>query len=82
MNETLKDNIKDSGTLNGLAYNYECRLVESANNYVYGEEVEQSGNKGLFKIMLFKVTLVVEGKDVEFYKTQYTKRFTTAPDEL
>jgi type II secretory pathway pseudopilin PulG len=72
MNETLKENDKQTGTFNGLPYSYDCRLVESANNYVYGDN---AGNNGLFQVMLFKVNLEIEGRDFEFFKTQYKQRF-------
>jgi len=82
MGETLADNRQDKGTLNGLDYRYSCRLEQSANNYVFGEEPEQSGNKGPFSMMLFKVTLDVGGKTFEFYKTQYKKRFADSKEEF
>ena len=75
MNDTLRDDLRESGTLNGLAYSYQSRLVESANNYVLGEEDNQGGNNGPFNVTLFEVNLAVEGKNVQFYKTQYKKRF-------
>ena len=77
MGETLSDNSQNKGTLNGLDYSYTCRLEQSANNYVLGEDETQSGNKGAFLITLFKVNLEVGGKNFEFYKTQYKKRFET-----
>jgi type II secretory pathway pseudopilin PulG len=79
MNETLKENSKESGTLNGLPYSYDSRLVESANNYIYGD---QPGNNGAFQVMLFKVDLTVDGRDYEFFKTQYRKRFETSNDQF
>jgi type II secretory pathway pseudopilin PulG len=80
MNDNLSDNLRSSGKLNGLDYRYECRLLESNNNYVTGEDVEQSGNRGAFAIQLFKVKLKVEGNEFEFHKTQYNKRFEAAGD--
>lgn len=81
MGETLVDNSQYKGTLNGLDYSYVCHLEQSANNYIYGEEVGQSGNKGAFLVMLFKVNLDVEGRTFEFYKTQYKKRFESRPED-
>jgi hypothetical protein len=82
MGETLTDNRQDKGTLNGLEYRYTCRLEQSANNYVFGEDDALSGNKGMFFIMLFKVSLEIGGKKFEFYKTQYKKRYETAKDDI
>jgi hypothetical protein len=65
-----------------LEYRYKCKLVESANNYVFGEEPEQNGNKGSYEIMLYKVNLSVGGKEFEFFKTQYKKRFESSKDEF
>jgi hypothetical protein len=78
MNDTLSDNLKNNGSLNSLEYRYECKLVERAYNYVLGEEPEQSGNKGSYEIMLFKVNLSVGGKEFEFFKSQYKNRFESA----
>lgn len=80
--ETLTDGRSGSGNMNGLDYRYSCRLEQSANNYVFGEEPESGGNKGQFLIMLFKVTLDVGGKKFEFYKTQYKKRYENSKDEF
>lgn len=82
MNDTLTDNFKDSGKLNGLYYHYECKLVERANSYALVENPEQGGNSGQYSVTLFKVNLEVEGKGVEFYKTQYKKRFETPKDQF
>lgn len=83
MAETLTDNHQEKGELNGVPYSYHIHLEQSANNYIYGEEEQQSGNKGQFLMMLFKIELEVAGKSVEFYKTQYKKRFeTNAKDEF
>ena len=83
MNDTLIDNASETGSLNGLAYRSQCRLVESANNYVLdSEDPGRNGNTGAFTIMLFKVTLVVEGKNVEFYKTQFQKHSDAAKSEF
>lgn len=82
MGETLTDNRQDKGILNGLEYSYTCRLEQSANNYVYGEDAADSGNKGPFPMMLFKVSLEVGGKTFEFYKTQYQKRFESTNEEF
>jgi hypothetical protein len=75
MGEALTGNSQGKGTLNGLDYSYSCRLDQSANNYVYDEELGQSGNRGPFTMMIFKVSLDIGGKTFEFYKTQYKKRF-------
>ena len=82
MGETLTDNHQEKGTFNGFEYQYTCRLEQSANNYVYGEDAEQSGNKGPFSMMQFKVNLEVGGKNFEFYKTQYKKRFESTKDDF
>jgi hypothetical protein len=82
MGETLTDNRQDKGIFNGLDYRYTCRLEQSANNFVFGDEQEQTGNNGPFSIMLFKVSLEVGGKTFEFYKTQYKKRFENNPVEF
>ena len=82
MNDTLKEDTKDSGTFNGLNYSYQCQLVESANNFVFGEEGDMTGNKGPFLISLFRVNLEVDGKDVEFFKTQYKRRYAAAQNGL
>ncbi|GAM08228.1 hypothetical protein OR1_00499 [Geobacter sp. OR-1] len=80
MNERLNEGMPVKGALNGLNYQYNCRKVESANNYVFGEEEGQSGNKGVFLITLFSIHLDVEGREFEFYKTQYEKRFEASKD--
>lgn len=82
LGETLVDKRSDSGTLNGLDYRYTCHLEQSANNFIYSEEVEQSGNKGQFLMMLFKITLEVGGKSFEFYKTEYKTRYETSKEEF
>ena len=82
MNDTLRDNLQNNGSLNSLEYSYRCKLVESANNYVFGEMPELSGNKGSYKIMLFRVNLSVGGKEFEFFKSQYKKRFESVKDEF
>ena len=82
MGETLTENRSDKGTLNGLEYSYTCLLEQSANNHVYDEESGQSGNKGPFSMMLFKVNLEVGGKPFEFYKTQYKRRFESTNEEF
>lgn len=82
MGETLTDNSQNKGTLNGVDYSYTCHLDQSANNYVFGEDEAQSGNKGPFSIMLFKVTIEVGGKNFEFFKTQYKKRFETSINDI
>ncbi|MEI6206353.1 MAG: prepilin-type N-terminal cleavage/methylation domain-containing protein [Desulfuromonadales bacterium] len=81
MGETLTDNRQDKGVFNGLDYRYTCRLEQSVNNYVFGEDEAPSGNTGPFLIMLFKVSLEIEGKTFEFYKTQYKKRYETNNEE-
>jgi type II secretory pathway pseudopilin PulG len=81
MSETLTDNRQDKGTLNGLDYNYVCHLDQTATNSTIGGDMEQSGIKGPFLVMLFKVSLEVGGKTFEFYKTQYKKRSENSNDE-
>lgn len=81
MGETLTDNRQGNGILNGLKYSYTCKLEQSANNYVYEEESGQGGNNGSFTMLLFKVSLEVGGKNFDFYKTQYKKRFEDNKDE-
>ena len=75
MNRSLKENDEESGEFDGLPYRYRCTLVESANNYIYGD---QAGNNGAFQVMLFRIDLEVEGRKYEFFKTQYRPRFTEA----
>src|ERR1017187_7581928 len=82
MGGILSDNSQNKGTLNGLDYSYTCRLEQSANNYVQGEYDSQSGNKGAFLITLYRVSLEVGGKNFEFYKTQYKKRFESTKDDF
>lgn len=82
MGETLTDNRQDKGSLNGLDYSYSCRLEQSANNYIYGENEGMSGNKGPYLMMLYKVSLEVGGKNFEFYKTQFAKQFESGKEEF
>jgi type II secretory pathway component PulJ len=82
MNDTLSNNFHDRGKLNGLDYSFQCRQVESANNYVYTEDGQLNGNTGHFAMTLYKVTLEVGGKTFEFHKTQYKKRFQTGKDDV
>lgn len=82
MGETLTDNRSDKGMFNGQEYRYTCRLEQSANNFVFGEDEYSSGNKGSFLIMHFKVSLEIGGKTFEFYKTQYKKRFESTKDDI
>lgn len=82
MGETLADNRQEKGALNGLEYSYTCKLEQSANNYVVGVDELQSGNKGQFLVMLYKVHLEVGGKTFEFFKTQYKTNYDIRKEDI
>jgi type II secretory pathway pseudopilin PulG len=82
MNENFAGNSHKTGTLNGLDYTYDAKLMASANNYVVGVEPGLSGNKGIFTVMAYKINLELGGRTFEFYKTQYGKKVGIAQDEI
>jgi prepilin-type N-terminal cleavage/methylation domain-containing protein len=69
-NEDLKDNIQESGILNGLKYSYKVKLINKIRNHSL-EETE--GNTGDFEIYLFQITLNIDNKEYRFFKTKYVK---------
>ncbi len=69
-NKELKDNIQDTGIMNGLNFSYKVKLVSKNRNRSL-EEGE--GNTGAFEIYLYKINLTVENKEYTFFKTQYRK---------
>ena len=69
-NKELKDNIQDTGIMNGLNFSYKVKLVSKNRNHSL-EEGE--GNTGAFEIYLYKINLTVENKEYTFFKTQYRK---------
>ncbi len=74
MNRTLSNNLRESGKLNGSDYHFHCSQVESSYSYVYDAEMGGGTNTGYFIITLYKIKLETEGKEFEFFKTQYKKR--------
>ncbi len=66
----LKDNMQDTGIMNGLNFSYKVKLVSKNRNHSL-EEGE--GNTGAFEIYLYKINLTVENKEYTFFKTQYRK---------
>ena len=69
-NKELKDNMQDTGIMNGLNFSYKVKLVSKNRNHSL-EEGE--GNTGAFEIYLYKINLTVENKEYTFFKTQYRK---------
>ena len=59
------------GQINGLPYSIEIRPVAQKRNFTYGETRKTSGNRGRFLVILYRVTMEIGKRKIQFYKTQY-----------
>ncbi len=71
----LKNGYTETGELNGLKYKYSVELIASKRNVTSSEDIENQEQleEGSFEVYLYKITLHIDNKKYEFYKTQYKK---------
>jgi len=78
MNKILNKNIfaptfYESGTINGMKYKINAKVISSKRNYIYGFSEQASGNKGNFMVKLYKITIELNNLRFTLYKTEFSK---------